>query len=213
MAQGAGEGLWARGGVALSRSPSPLRHANAKSTHARRPAHASKFTHAHDRRQGRLPPPSPAAQSANDALATEKERMDVLLARQYNLLSCVLQDGNIDAVAARGKSIEHTTLGAAGGAAGGGGGGKPRGITGAHMRARAHTHAHAHTHTHTHTTPPPRPARIEDMRREIGASGGASGVDELQLTELMDEGSYGKVFKGEPLLSLLRYLITLYGWP
>lgn len=41
-------------------------------------------------------------------------------------------------------------------------------------------------------------ARIEDMRREIGASNGASGVDELQLLELMDEGTYGKVFKGEP---------------
>lgn len=41
------------------------------------------------------------------------------------------------------------------------------------------------------------PARIEDMRRDIGVTSGSSGVDELQLIELMDEGTYGKVFKGE----------------
>eukprot|EP00775_Hariotina_reticulata_P003854 gene3854-4111_t len=87
-------------------------------------------------------------QSANDALAAEKTRMDVLLARQYNLISCVLaQEG--DEGRQGSSSIENRTL-----------------------------------------------ARIEDMRREIGVSNGASGVDELQLLELMDEGSYGKVFKG-----------------
>jgi hypothetical protein len=40
-------------------------------------------------------------------------------------------------------------------------------------------------------------AKIEDMRREIGVSSGSAGVDELQLIELIDEGTYGKVFKGE----------------
>jgi hypothetical protein len=42
--------------------------------------------------------------------------------------------------------------------------------------------------------------RIEDMRREIGVAqhtnGTTSGVDELKLIELIDEGTYGKVFKG-----------------
>jgi hypothetical protein len=36
------------------------------------------------------------------------------------------------------------------------------------------------------------------MRREIGVSSGSAGVDEVQLTELIDEGTYGKVFSGEP---------------
>jgi hypothetical protein len=40
-------------------------------------------------------------------------------------------------------------------------------------------------------------AKIEDMRREIGVSSGSAGVDELQLIELIDEGTYGKVFRGE----------------
>jgi hypothetical protein len=35
------------------------------------------------------------------------------------------------------------------------------------------------------------------MRREIGVSSGSAGVDELQLIELIDEGTYGKVFMGE----------------
>jgi hypothetical protein len=39
------------------------------------------------------------------------------------------------------------------------------------------------------------------MRREIGVAQAthgatASGADELQLIELLDEGTYGKVFKG-----------------
>jgi hypothetical protein len=34
------------------------------------------------------------------------------------------------------------------------------------------------------------------MRREIGVSSGSAGVDELQLIELIDEGTYGKVFRG-----------------
>lgn len=43
-------------------------------------------------------------------------------------------------------------------------------------------------------------ARIEDMRRDIGVAqhtnGTTNGADELQLLELIDEGTYGKVFKG-----------------
>lgn len=46
-----------------------------------------------------------------------------------------------------------------------------------------------------------RAARIEDMRREIGVAqhtnGTTNGADELQLIELVDEGTYGKVFKGK----------------
>jgi hypothetical protein len=38
--------------------------------------------------------------------------------------------------------------------------------------------------------------RIEKMRQEIGVSTN-QGVDELQLLELIDEGTFGKVYKGE----------------
>lgn len=50
-------------------------------------------------------------QVANDALAREKERMDVLLARQHNLISCVLE-GDISG-GGNGKhgSAQHRTLG------------------------------------------------------------------------------------------------------
>jgi hypothetical protein len=47
-------------------------------------------------------------QSANDALAQEKERIDVLLAQQYNLISCVLQQ---DESSKPKRSLEHRTLG------------------------------------------------------------------------------------------------------
>lgn len=50
-------------------------------------------------------------------------------------------------------------------------------------------------------------ARIEDMRREIGVAqhtnGTTSGADELQLIELIDEGTYGKV-----CAALLSHLST-----
>lgn len=39
-------------------------------------------------------------------------------------------------------------------------------------------------------------AKIEDMRREIGVTNGTGGVDDFQLIELIDEGTYGKVFRG-----------------
>jgi hypothetical protein len=49
-------------------------------------------------------------QASNEALAAEKTRMDVLLARQYNLISCMAgqQDmGN----SGRGTTLEEKTLG------------------------------------------------------------------------------------------------------
>jgi hypothetical protein len=42
------------------------------------------------------------------------------------------------------------------------------------------------------------------MRREIGVSSGSAGVDELQLIELIDEGTYGKVFRGGSFALLHR---------
>ncbi|GBG00256.1 hypothetical protein Rsub_12900 [Raphidocelis subcapitata] len=47
--------------------------------------------------------------AANTALAAEKQRMDVLLARQYNLISCVLESGAMGA-AANGGTLEEKTL-------------------------------------------------------------------------------------------------------
>jgi hypothetical protein len=61
-----------------------------------------------------------ARQVANDALAREKERMDVLLARQHNLISCVLE-GDISG-GGNGKhgSAQHRTLGEVTHSSGGG---------------------------------------------------------------------------------------------
>lgn len=50
-------------------------------------------------------------QTTNEALNQEKQRMDVLLARQYNLISCVLQQEDEGGVKANRHSIEHRTLG------------------------------------------------------------------------------------------------------
>jgi hypothetical protein len=50
-------------------------------------------------------------QTANDALAQEKERMDVLLARQHNLISCVLQGDLNGNASGKQSSAQHRTLG------------------------------------------------------------------------------------------------------
>jgi hypothetical protein len=52
-------------------------------------------------------------QASNEALAAEKTRMDVLLARQYNLISCMAEQGGISQ-SMRGSSLEEKTLGEAG---------------------------------------------------------------------------------------------------
>jgi hypothetical protein len=41
--------------------------------------------------------------------------------------------------------------------------------------------------------------RIEAMRREIGVTSVSGGVDQVQLEELLGEGSYGKVYKGKDM--------------
>jgi len=56
--------------------------------------------------------------ATNTALAAEKERMDVLLARQYNLISCVLESGAVDAAGGdTGRTLQEKTLGGWGGGA------------------------------------------------------------------------------------------------
>ena len=94
--------------------------------------------------------------AACSALAEEKRRMDLLLERQHDLISCVLA-GEYDG-------------GADGGGAGpgGAGGGAKRGMRSAQEKALE---------------------RIEDMRRAIGAAPPGPAADELQLQELLGEGS------------------------
>lgn len=68
-------------------------------------------------------------------------------------------------------------------------------------------HTHMHTHYHVLSIAESRLCtcvvctcvadRIENMRREIGVASFTSGVDQVQLHDLLGEGTYGKVFKGE----------------
>ncbi|KAF8060038.1 serine/threonine-protein kinase [Scenedesmus sp. PABB004] len=86
---------------------------------------------------------------SNRALASEKERTDVLLARQYNLISLMAQQGALSGRGG-GGSLQEKTL-----------------------------------------------DQIESMRRSIGAAATFSeSGDQLQLLELLGEGTFGKVYKG-----------------
>ncbi|GBF89307.1 hypothetical protein Rsub_02184 [Raphidocelis subcapitata] len=97
----------------------------------------------------------------NDELTTEKLRANALLARQYNLIGCLM---------------EQQGAGGTGGGAGGGGGKRvPWGPL---------------------DTPGTALERIEDVRRAIGAGAAAHSSEELQLTDMLGEGGFGKVYKG-----------------
>jgi hypothetical protein len=141
----------------------------------------------------------------------------VLLARQYQLISCVLESGAMGPAA---STLEEKTLGR------GGEGDGPAQATRADMRTARGSRARPADrgrHPRPPCTParlpqaasppvpalrnppasqprasPPlrRPARIEDMRRAIGVSSSAGSPDELRLEELLGEGSFGKVYKG-----------------
>ena len=53
-------------------------------------------------------------QATNNALAAEKERMDVLLARQYNLITALMDSGNMGLAGDKGGTIQEKTLGEGG---------------------------------------------------------------------------------------------------
>lgn len=50
-------------------------------------------------------------QASNEALAAEKTRMDVLLARQYNLIGCMAEEGASSRNGKTATSLEEKTLG------------------------------------------------------------------------------------------------------
>ncbi|KAI8476186.1 MAG: kinase-like domain-containing protein [Monoraphidium minutum] len=107
--------------------------------------------------------------TANGALADEKRRMDVLLARQYNLISVLLNQGS------------RTGGGGARGSGGGGGPRLPRAVAAAAAAL---------------DTPGTALERIEDMRRSIGVATATAATDQLQLLEVLGEGAFGKVYRG-----------------
>ncbi|WIA33746.1 hypothetical protein OEZ86_006861 [Tetradesmus obliquus] len=87
---------------------------------------------------------------SNQALADEKARTDVLLARQYNLIGLMAQQGLFGSSSGCSASALHEkTL-----------------------------------------------DQIESMRRSMGAASFSAGGDQLQLLELLGEGTFGKVYKG-----------------
>ncbi len=57
-------------------------------------------------------------------------------------------------------------------------------------------HMHPNTPNHPLHPPPHRAARIEELRRSMGVAATTSGADELQLVDLIGEGSFGKVYRG-----------------
>ena len=151
-------------------------------------------------------PRPPSLQCTNGALAAEKERMDVLLARQYNLISCVLESGGTAGLAGQeGHTVQEKTLGARRWEhfrlRPGRNWGARKGANAALVAATARVCCLVVVPGANGQPPPPPlgpcPARIEDMRRSIGVADPNSGADELQLVELVGEGTFGKVYKGE----------------
>jgi hypothetical protein len=153
-------------------------------------------------------------------------RMDVLLARQYNLISCMAEQGGLNDSGRRGNSLEEKTLGEAGycgHAACFSSGSSSDGIVSAvsmYVMCRRQLirfwllvlrwcclwlnlcwvvwclHCCC-------------PDRIEAMRREIGVASVSSGVDQVQLEELLGEGTYGKVYKGKRTCAAVLQLQAL----
>ncbi|KIY99809.1 Serine/threonine-protein kinase PAK 7 [Monoraphidium neglectum] len=128
---------------------------------------------------------------ANEALAEEKQRTDVLLARQLNLLSCALEcnaDATGTAAAASG--------GAGGGARRGGGEGEGGGEGGGGAWPAELIRLGSGSDI-ADSGPLKALAQIEDMRRAIGtAAPPDAAVNDLRLLELLGEGAFGKVYRG-----------------
>lgn len=60
-----------------------------------------------------------------------------------------------------------------------------------------HPPNHPPIHSPTQLPTPAFAARIEDMRRAISGARPSAGADDVELTELVGEGTFGKVYKGE----------------
>ncbi|KAG2437309.1 hypothetical protein HXX76_005966 [Chlamydomonas incerta] len=115
-------------------------------------------------------------------LEDEKDRMDVLLARQYNLLACL--GGN---AASRQPSSgllmhQHKQHPGSEGVAGMDGGLRVTGSGGSSLSAGTSKHAMM--------------ARIEEARRSLSVASAACADDTIRVNELLGSGAFGKVHKG-----------------
>ncbi|KAI8475398.1 MAG: kinase-like domain-containing protein [Monoraphidium minutum] len=123
--------------------------------------------------------------SNNKELTAEKLRTDALLARQYHLINCLMEQG--------GRLLGGTPRGGGADASGGGamtvidcGGVDGPVITTEVVRRGGGIDANMALE------------RIEDMRRAIGTAGGAAAAatGAIQLLDLLGEGGFGKVYRG-----------------